>query len=52
LLAGNDGLVVLPRARAAEILKRAQEVEFTEHSMFPYIENYNFTRRLGEFGRI
>ncbi len=51
--ADEDGVVVIPRERAAEVLKRAQELDFAEHSQYPFIGT---TRSLSEaikkFGRI
>src|ERR1044071_3747893 len=36
--ADPDGVVVVPRAKAAEVLALAQEMDFKEHSMYAYIE--------------
>ncbi len=51
--ADSDGIVVVPKEKAGEVLKRAQQMDETEHSMYPYIEKY---RSIGEavkkFGRI
>lgn len=33
-----DGVVVVPRVQAAEVLTLAQEMDFKEHSMYVYIE--------------
>ena len=33
-----DGVVVVPRVQAAEVLTLAQEMDFKEHSMHVYIE--------------
>ena len=53
IAADRDGVVVVPRARAAEVLKLAQELDFKEHSMYPLIEK---TKSIGEavkqFGRL
>ena len=38
VVADSDGVVVVPRARAAEVLAEAQEMDFKEHSMYAYIE--------------
>ncbi|MDQ6708534.1 MAG: RraA family protein, partial [Acidobacteriota bacterium] len=35
IVADEDGVVVVPRAHAAEILKRAQDLDDTEHRMLP-----------------
>ena len=51
--ADEDGIVVVPRNEAAAVLKKAEELDNTEHSMLPFIEKY---RSIGEavkkFGRI
>ena len=33
-----DGVVVVPRVQAAEVLTLAQEMDFKEHSVYVYIE--------------
>jgi regulator of RNase E activity RraA len=38
VVADSDGLAIVPRARAAEVLAAAQEMDFKEHSMYAYIE--------------
>src|SRR5580698_6540263 len=38
VVADQDGIVVVPRARAAEVLVLAQQLDDTEHSTLPYIE--------------
>jgi regulator of RNase E activity RraA len=51
--ADEDGVVVIPRAKAADILKKAQELDNTEHSMIPFIEKYRSIREaVARFGRI
>src|SRR5436853_5092615 len=40
ITADEDGVAVVPRARAAEILKKAQALDDTEHSMMPFIEKF------------
>lgn len=53
IVADNDGVVVVPRARAADVLKLAEELDFKEHSMQPYIEKYkSIVKAVAEFGRI
>ncbi len=53
IVADMDGVAVVPRAHATEVLKKAQQLDETEHSMLPFIEKY---RSIGEavakFGRI
>lgn len=51
--ADNDGIVVVPRARAEEILALAQDMDFKEHSMFPFIEKYrSIQEAVKKFGRL
>ena len=51
--ADDDGVVVIPRARAAEILKKAQELDNTEHTMIPFIEKFrSIQEAVAKFGRI
>jgi regulator of RNase E activity RraA len=38
VVADQDGVVIVPRARAAEVLLLAQQLDNTEHSMYPIIE--------------
>jgi regulator of RNase E activity RraA len=51
--ADEDGVVVIPRAKAAEILKKAQELDDTEHRMYPFIEKFKSIKEaVAKFGRI
>jgi 4-hydroxy-4-methyl-2-oxoglutarate aldolase len=51
--ADEDGVVVVARARAAEILKKAQDLDDTEHRMIPFIEKFKSIKEAVEkFGRI
>ncbi len=51
--ADSDGIVVIPKDKAAEVLKRAQQMDETEHSMYPYIEKYrSIAEAVKKFGRI
>ena len=51
--ADEDGVVVAPRAHAADILKKAQELDDTEHRMLPFIEKYRSIKEaVATFGRI
>ena len=45
VVADEDGVAVVPRAHAAEILKKAQELDNTEHSMVPFIEKFRSIRK-------
>jgi 4-hydroxy-4-methyl-2-oxoglutarate aldolase len=51
--ADEDGVVVIPRAKAAEVLKKAQELDDTEHRMYPFIEKFKSIKEaVAKFGRI
>ena len=53
ITADEDGVVVVPRAHAAEILKKAQDLDNTEHTTIPFIEKYRSIKEAVEkFGRI
>lgn len=53
IAADEDGVVVVPRAHAADVLKKAEELDNTEHSMLPFIEKYKSIREaVAKFGRI
>jgi len=51
--ADADGVVVVPRAKADEILSLAQQMDFKEHSMYPFIEKFHSLQEaVRKFGRI
>jgi 4-hydroxy-4-methyl-2-oxoglutarate aldolase len=51
--ADEDGVAVIPKAHAADVLKKAQELDNTEHSMLPFIEKYrSISQAVAKFGRI
>jgi 4-hydroxy-4-methyl-2-oxoglutarate aldolase len=53
IVADEDGVAVVPRAKAAEVLKKAQELDETEHKMYPFIEKFKSIKEAVEkFGRI
>ncbi len=53
MVADEDGVAVVPRSRAAEVLKKAQELDNTEHSMLPFIEKFRSIKEaVAKFGRI
>jgi regulator of RNase E activity RraA len=53
VVADEDGVAVVPRAHAADVLKKAQELDDTEHRMIPFIEKYRSIREaVAKFGRI
>jgi regulator of RNase E activity RraA len=53
IVADADGVVVVPRAVAAEVLAVAQKMDFNEHSMYAYIEKLkSITEAVKKFGRL
>ena len=53
VVADADGVVVVPRAKAAEILILAQTLDNKEHSMYPVIEKlHSIVEAVKQFGRI
>jgi regulator of RNase E activity RraA len=53
IVADQDGVVVVPKAHAADILIKAQELDNSEHSMYPFIEKYrSIVEAVQKFGRI
>jgi regulator of RNase E activity RraA len=51
--ADADGLVVVPRAQAAQVLALAQEMDFKEHSMYADIEKLkSIQEAVNKFGRL
>ncbi len=51
--ADEDGVAVVPKAKAAEVLKKAQELDDTEHRMLPFIEKFRSIKEaVAKFGRI
>lgn len=53
IAADEDGVVVVPKAKAADVLKRAQELDDTEHRMYPFIEKFKSIKEaVARFGRI
>jgi regulator of RNase E activity RraA len=46
-------VAVVPREHAADVLKRAQQLDNTEHSMMPFIEKFRSIKEaVAKFGRI
>jgi regulator of RNase E activity RraA len=51
--ADEDGVAVVPQAKAADVLKKSQELDDTEHRMIPFIEKFRSIREaVKQFGRI
>ena len=53
IVADEDGVAVVPRLKASEVLKKAQELDNTEHTMIPFIEKFRSIKEaVAKFGRI
>jgi regulator of RNase E activity RraA len=53
VVADGDGIVIVPRAKAGEVLALAQEMDFKEHSMYSIIEKYkSIQEAVKRFGRL
>ena len=53
IVADEDGVAVVPKARAADVLKKSQDLDQTEHQMLPFIEKYKSIKEaVAKFGRI
>jgi 4-hydroxy-4-methyl-2-oxoglutarate aldolase len=53
VVADMDGVVVVPRDKASDVLKKAQQLDQSEHSMYPSIEKYKSIREaVNKFGRL
>lgn len=51
--ADQDGVVIVPREHAADILVQAQKLDNSEHSMYPFIEKYHsIEEAVKQFGRL
>jgi len=51
--ADSDGVVVVPREKATEVLATAQQMDFKEHSMYAYIEKLkSIQQAVKQFGRL
>jgi len=53
ITADEDGVAVVPKAKAAEVLKKSQELDNQEHTMLPFIEKYKSIKQaVDKFGRL
>jgi regulator of RNase E activity RraA len=53
VVADADGVAVVPRAEASQVLALAQEMDFKEHSMYAYIEKLkSIEEAVKKFGRL
>jgi regulator of RNase E activity RraA len=53
IAADEDGVAVIPRGQAGDVLKKSQDLDDTEHRMLPFIEKYRSIKEaVKQFGRI
>jgi regulator of RNase E activity RraA len=53
VVADPDGVVVVPRAKAVDVLLLAQSLDNKEHSTYPFIEKFHsIVEAVKQFGRI
>lgn len=53
IAADQDGVVVVPRSKASEVLVKAQQLDFQEHSMYAWIEKLkSISAAVKQFGRL
>lgn len=53
VVADSDGVVIVPRAKAADVLATAQDMDFKEHSMYAWIEKLkSIEEAVKKFGRL
>ena len=53
IVADQDGVVVVPHDRAADVLVLAQKLDNSEHSMYPFIETFHSIQEaVKQFGRL
>jgi regulator of RNase E activity RraA len=53
IVADEDGVAVVPKDHAQEVLAKAQQLDHTEHQMYPFIEKFKSIKKaVEEFGRI
>lgn len=54
IVAGDsDGVAVIKKEQAAEVLAKARQLDETEHGMYPYIEKYRSIKEaVAKFGRL
>jgi regulator of RNase E activity RraA len=53
IVADEDGVAVVPKTHAADVLKKAQDLDQTEHQMLPFIEKFKSIKEaVAKFGRI
>ncbi len=53
IMADEDGVVVVPREHEADILKKAQALDYSEHATYPFVEQTkSLAEAIKKFGRL
>ena len=53
VVADSDGVTIVPKAQAAGVLTLAEQMDFKEHSMYPFIEQLkSIVQAVKKFGRL
>ena len=53
IVADEDGVVVVPKERAADVLKQSQAIDDRERGMYPFIRQFkSLQEATARFGRI
>ena len=53
IVADEDGVVVVPQERAADVLKQAQAIDDRERGMYPFIREFkSLQKAIAKFNRI
>jgi regulator of RNase E activity RraA len=53
IVADMDEVVVVPKAKAAEVLKKSRELDNVEHAMYPFIERFRSLKAaVAQYGRL
>ena len=53
ITADEDGVAVIPKEKVAEVLAKSQQLDYTEHATFPFIEQTkSLAEAAKEFGRL
>ena len=53
IVADEDGVVVVPQERAADVLKQAQSIDERESGMYPFIRQFkSLQQAIAKFNRI
>lgn len=53
VVADSDGVAIVPRAKASDVLATAQDMDFKEHSMYAFIEKLkSIEEAVKKFGRL